>query len=423
MQSIETRASPFRPQSCPFTIDENTVTVAGGTQMGAVYEELAKINQTVVGGASKTVAVGGYLTGGGHSILAPRYGLGVDQVLEMEVVTPMGDVVVANECQNQDLFWAMRGGGGSTFGVMTSVTMLTYPSPSMLRVCLYIASPEAGKRWFWDMLGYVLSQFRYLDRNGVSGYSTVQSNMSADVNGTMFNADVWDGSFVLPDTEDPAKMSAIWEPILGHVRKAWPEAIIIPALNITAFRTYLDYFQDAHDEGIFSGLDQYAGSRLLDASSLAAADPSELGRAFKALSSPSGYGTAFLVTGTGTRNAKPRGGGNAVCPAFRKSTVYAKALVKVNDAMQPLKKLSPGMGAYVNEDNPGKPDWQNEFWGEHYDRLVQIKRAVDPEDVFWCHPCVGNEHWRETGSRLCRVEHSSEETSQHGGMGWYFAGL
>lgn len=109
MQAIETRNSPFRPQSCSFAIDKDTVTVGGGAQMGAVYEELARINQTVVGGASKTVAVGGYLTGGGHSILAPRYGLGADQVLEMEVVTPMGDIVVANECQNQDLFWAMRG--------------------------------------------------------------------------------------------------------------------------------------------------------------------------------------------------------------------------------------------------------------------------------------------------------------------------
>ncbi|KAK7985046.1 FAD binding domain-containing protein [Apiospora saccharicola] len=204
MQSIGTLTSPFRPQSCSFAIDKGTVTVGGGTQMGAVYEELAKINQTVVRGASKTVAVGGHLTGGGHSILAPRYGLGADQVLEMEVVSPMGDIVTANECQNQDLFWAMRGGGGSTFGVMTSVTMLIHPSPSMLRAYLWIASPEAGQGWFWDMLGYLLSRFPYLDHNGVSGYST-----------------------------------------------------------------FLEYFHDTHDEGIISGLDQYAGSRLLDAAALA----------------------------------------------------------------------------------------------------------------------------------------------------------
>lgn len=108
MQSSKTHPF-FQPRGCNFTIEAPAVTVGGGSQLGDLYEELDKINQTVVGGNSKTVSVGGYLTGGGHSILAPRYGLGADQVLEMEVVTPMGDIVVANECQNQDLFWAMRG--------------------------------------------------------------------------------------------------------------------------------------------------------------------------------------------------------------------------------------------------------------------------------------------------------------------------
>lgn len=193
----------------------------------------------------------------------------------------------------------------------------------MLRAYLWIANTEAGKGWFWDMLGYMLSQFPYLDRNGVVGYSTVRPSMPVEVNGSRLIADVWDGSFMLPDVDDPPKMLAIWEPILDHVRKVWPEAVGIPRPDVTVFRTYLEYFHDAHDKGVFSGLGQYAGSRLLDAFSLTTAGPSELGQAFKALSSPSGYATAFLVTGNGTRNAKPRGGGNAICPAFRKSIVYA----------------------------------------------------------------------------------------------------
>jgi FAD/FMN-containing dehydrogenase len=108
MQSHETHAS-FSPRGCNFTIETSAVTVGGGSQLGALYEELDKINQTIVGGNSKSVSVGGYITGGGHSILAPRYGMGADQVLELEVVTPKGDIVIANECQNEDLFWAMRG--------------------------------------------------------------------------------------------------------------------------------------------------------------------------------------------------------------------------------------------------------------------------------------------------------------------------
>lgn len=85
------------------------VTVGGGTQMWDIYKATDLHKQTIVGGTGKTVGIGGYITGGGHSILSPRYGLAADNVLEMEVVTPAGDIVVANTNKHADLFWAMRG--------------------------------------------------------------------------------------------------------------------------------------------------------------------------------------------------------------------------------------------------------------------------------------------------------------------------
>jgi FAD/FMN-containing dehydrogenase len=78
-------------------------------QMWDLYNALDPLNRTIVGGGGKTVSVGGYLTGGGHSLLSSWYGLAADQVLEMEVVTPNGEIVIANECRNKDMFWAMRG--------------------------------------------------------------------------------------------------------------------------------------------------------------------------------------------------------------------------------------------------------------------------------------------------------------------------
>ena len=87
----------------------SAVTVAAGHQWGEIYDFVAKQNQTLVGGADPNVGVGGWLTGGGHSPLSAKYGLGVDNTLEMVVVTPEGKTVVANECQHADLFWAMRG--------------------------------------------------------------------------------------------------------------------------------------------------------------------------------------------------------------------------------------------------------------------------------------------------------------------------
>ena len=77
--------------------------------MGEIYEFLGRRNETFVGGADPDVGIGGWLTGGGHSPISAKYGLGVDNTLEMTVVNPSGEVVVANECENADLFWAMRG--------------------------------------------------------------------------------------------------------------------------------------------------------------------------------------------------------------------------------------------------------------------------------------------------------------------------
>lgn len=102
--------STFSPhRCCGVMINQTAATLGAGTQMYEGYTQLDALNQTMVGGGGKTVGVGGYLTGGGHGLLSAQHGLGADQVLELEVVTPTGKIVIANECQNQDLFWAMRG--------------------------------------------------------------------------------------------------------------------------------------------------------------------------------------------------------------------------------------------------------------------------------------------------------------------------
>lgn len=50
-----------------------------------------------------------------------------------------------------------------------------------------------------------------------------------------------------------------------------------------------------------------------------------------------------------------------------------------------------------------EPNFQQAFWGDNYERLVEIKKVVDPDDVFWCRVCVGSEGWEQIGDSLCRV--------------------
>jgi hypothetical protein len=75
----------------------------------------------------------------------------------------------------------------------------------------------------------------------------------------------------------------------------------------------------------------------------------------------------------------------------------------MNTTVQYLRTLDPDSGAYINEADPYEPNWQQAFWGSNYERLLEIKRKVDPADVLWCQPCVGSENWELVGDMVCRV--------------------
>ena len=101
----------FQPENCGSSslAGKPALTIAAGHQMRDVYAFAKTYNVTPVAGADPNVGIAGWMLGGGHSTISAKYGLGVDNVVEMKIVTPTGDYVTANECQNADLFWAFRG--------------------------------------------------------------------------------------------------------------------------------------------------------------------------------------------------------------------------------------------------------------------------------------------------------------------------
>ena len=116
------------------------------------------------------------------------YGMGADNVIEAEIVTPTGDLLTASACQNEDIFWAIRGGGGGTFGVILSVTVKAYPIPSM-ELSGFDISPKNGtptKDW-WRLIARFHQELPKLQDSGVHGYYT------------MFSPRTFSGSFFLFD--------------------------------------------------------------------------------------------------------------------------------------------------------------------------------------------------------------------------------
>ena len=90
-------------------------------------------SQYVQGGGCTSVGVVGWHIGGGFGHWSKKFGTGPANMLEARVVTADGQVVVASEFQNEDLFFALRGGGFG-FGVVVSLTVRTHPLPSRLGV-------------------------------------------------------------------------------------------------------------------------------------------------------------------------------------------------------------------------------------------------------------------------------------------------
>ena len=117
----------FIPLGCKDQVEETVFHYGAGETWAGAYKFANESNLAVVGGTCGTVGIAGWLHGGGHSPLTPNHGMGADNLREIEIVTPKGEVKVANECLNADIFFAVRGGGGSTFGVVTKFAYKALP--------------------------------------------------------------------------------------------------------------------------------------------------------------------------------------------------------------------------------------------------------------------------------------------------------
>lgn len=106
--------------------DRKTASVGAGNRWINVSEALDPLGLAVVGGRSATVGVSGLTLGGGISYFSGSRGWACDNVANYEIVLSSGEIVNASPTQNRDLFWALRGGGGSNFGIVTRFDLSTF---------------------------------------------------------------------------------------------------------------------------------------------------------------------------------------------------------------------------------------------------------------------------------------------------------
>jgi len=111
--------------------DSHTIRAEGGCTQGEVNHAGAPFGLAVPAGIVSTTGIGGLTLGGGHGYLARKYGLAIDNLLEADVVLADGRLVTASTDKNEDLFWAIRGGGGN-FGVVTSFLFQGRPAGTVI---------------------------------------------------------------------------------------------------------------------------------------------------------------------------------------------------------------------------------------------------------------------------------------------------
>ncbi|MEO8115893.1 MAG: FAD-dependent oxidoreductase, partial [Phenylobacterium sp.] len=139
----------FVPAGCS-TAPVSAVSVGAGCLWGHVYDAVTtRAGRYVQGGGCATVGVAGLIQGGGFGNFSKAYGLAGAGLLEAEIVTADGQTRIVNASRDPDLFWALKGGGGGTFGVVTRLTLRTHDLPETVgafRWTLKAKSDDAFRR-------------------------------------------------------------------------------------------------------------------------------------------------------------------------------------------------------------------------------------------------------------------------------------
>jgi FAD/FMN-containing dehydrogenase len=395
--------------TCPGDAPEPAVHVPAGSNWGEVYTTLPA-QWGVVGGSSRSVsACGGYTLGGGHSFMSPSRGLAVDNALGFQVVLANGTQVTASSCSHPDLFWALKGGGGGTFGVVTQCTYRLFPTPAegvtgMVANLDLVQGGGNSTGAIWDVL---LNFFPSLIFPSVNATTQTYGG-------------VWGGYInVLPGTPYPT-LSAAWvfNSTMDEAASSLAPFLAVieansPTLwNVTSYSLFpaasMNAWHDAIDPSDATGQFMALGSRLIPLTSCT--DPTARTAAIEALSVVSEYVGVFgmMVAGGAVAAADPQSTLTSVTPAWRSAALHATLAISwdsttsfaqeqqyfedVSNLTSVLRAAAPASGAYLNEADFLEPDWQGAFWGEeNYARLLGIKSAYDPGNVLTCRFCVGSQ--------------------------------
>jgi hypothetical protein len=184
---------------------------------------------------SQTVGwAGGYIQGGGHGPLTGIYGMGADNVLSFDAITAKGEYVTASAEENSDLFWALKGGGPSSYAVVTSITVKTFPEVPTAGTILNINSTHTNDTELFSKAFTIFHNLaNHYANNGLFVYFELGPGP-----GRLHIA-----PFVGPNM-DEAKLATVLKPLFDQLKAAKVPYDTHTRAFPTFFEFYIDMFED-----------------------------------------------------------------------------------------------------------------------------------------------------------------------------------
>ncbi|MBS0379333.1 MAG: FAD-binding oxidoreductase [Proteobacteria bacterium] len=401
---------------------------AGCMWIDAYTAVTTRAGRYVQGGGCATVGVAGLIQSGGFGSFSKGFGNAAAGLLEAEVVTADGRVRRVNACQDPELYWALKGGGGSTFGVITRLTLRTHDLPEFfgaawgtIKAASDAAFGELIARFF-DFYAEKLAnphwgeQVKFKSDNSLE-LSLVQQGLSRE------------------------EARALWEPFFTWVKSS-PQLTVTDELGAGAHkaRSWWEVGPNpsmvrdqrpgaSPDHGWWQGDQDQVGAFLHGYDSLwlpaALLAPGERPRFVQALFAASRHKDVGLHFNKGLAFATEAAVRASLDTAMNPGATEAFALAIIADGERPsypgesrppmdleaarrnaraidaataeLRRVAPDAGSYLSESNYFNRRWQQDYYGTHYARLAAAKRRYDPQDLFIVHNGVGSERWSPDG--------------------------
>ena len=431
----------FVPKGCAGRVlPQRAVSCGAGAVWAHLYDAVTtRGGGYVQGGGCTTVGVAGLVQSGGFGSFSKAYGTAAGGLLEAEVVTADGQVRIANACTNADLFWALKGGGGGNFGVVTRLTLRVHPLPETfgaVNLTVTAASDAAFRKLVALTLGFAAKtligpnwgeQLRFR-RDNTLQVSMVFQGLSRGEAAAAWQP-FFDAIAASPREFDLAfsplrivstDARTFWSPTFfkrtfGFIRRDdrpgapegnvfWPgdqgqAGQVLHGYQSLWLRAELlrDSRRESLADAVFLASRHWSVSLHLN-KGLAGAPAEAIAAARDTAMNPAvldAFALAILAAHgepayPGVRGHEPNG------PLAR---AQARSIA---EAAAELRKIAPDGGAYLAESDYFQRDWAVAFWGANATRLRAVKRAVDPEGLFVTHHGPGTQACGDDGSaRTC----------------------